>query len=79
MSRRRLALIGSFTVCAAALAVVLGLVLTRHPAPPRAPAVAPSPAPPTPPRHGPLLSPFTGEPVRALEPVIAVKIDNIVT
>ncbi|MBO0821469.1 MAG: DUF3048 domain-containing protein, partial [Nocardiopsaceae bacterium] len=45
----------------------------------RAPAAAPSPAPPTPPRHGPLLSPFTGEPVRALEPVIAVKIDNIVT
>jgi Protein of unknown function (DUF3048) N-terminal domain/Protein of unknown function (DUF3048) C-terminal domain len=35
------------------------------------PATAPAP-------KGPLLDPFTGEPVKALEPVLAVKIDNIV-
>ena len=40
------------------------------------PSVTP-PATVTPPR-GPLLDPFTGKPVKALEPVLAVKIDNIV-
>jgi hypothetical protein len=39
-----------------------------------APSVTPPPAPP----EGPLLDPFTGEPVKALRPVLAVKIDNIV-
>lgn len=44
--------------------------------PPARPTVArrPAPAPP----KGPLLNPFTGEPVKALGPVLAVKIDNIV-
>ncbi len=42
-----------------------------------APAAAPSqPAPSSPP--GQQRSPFTGEPVSALKPVLAVKIDNIV-
>jgi hypothetical protein len=40
------------------------------------PSVTPSP-PPTRPR-GPLLDPFTGKPVKALGPVLAVKVDNIV-
>jgi hypothetical protein len=54
--------------------VTTGLVLASagKPARPAAPA-ARSTAP-----AGPLLSPFTGEPVTALRPVLAVKIDNIV-
>jgi hypothetical protein len=43
---------------------------TRLPPPPLA---TPRPAP-----KGPLLDPFTGERIRALSPVLAVKIDNIV-
>jgi hypothetical protein len=39
-----------------------------------APSITPAPTPP----KGPLLDPFTGEPVKALGPVLAVKIDNIV-
>ena len=39
---------------------------------------APSATPPLAPPEGPLLDPFTGEPVKALGPVLAVKIDNIV-
>jgi Protein of unknown function (DUF3048) N-terminal domain/Protein of unknown function (DUF3048) C-terminal domain len=38
------------------------------------PPASPAPAKP----KGPLLDPFTGEPVKALKPVLAVKIDNIV-
>ena len=49
---------------------------------PARPAVAtrpaPSATPPLAPPEGPLLDPFTGEPVKALGPVLAVKIDNIV-
>jgi Protein of unknown function (DUF3048) N-terminal domain/Protein of unknown function (DUF3048) C-terminal domain len=70
-----------------ALCVTLVLTLGgRAPAPARL-AVAPSPlrthvtqAPrPTVTQHpGPLLDPFTGEPVKSLGPVLAVKIDNIV-
>ena len=41
------------------------------------PSSTPRPAPPAP-RQGPLLDPFTGERVKALGPVLAVKIDNIV-
>jgi hypothetical protein len=43
--------------------------------PPARPAVA---APSATPPKGPLRDPFTGEPVKALGPVLAVKIDNIV-
>lgn len=80
MSRRRLVLITSIGGAAvAALVVVLVLLLGRHPAPRRpAPVSAPTPAP-TRAHRGPLLSPFTGEPVRSLGTVLAVKIDNIVT
>jgi hypothetical protein len=53
---------------------------TRTPSvrPAVAPRPAPSTAPPRLPPQGPLLDPFTGEPVKALRPVLAVKIDNIV-
>src|SRR5580658_6999943 len=45
---------------------------------PARPAVATRPAPSAVPPEGPLLDPFTGEPVKALRLVLAVKIDNIV-
>jgi hypothetical protein len=73
----------------AALTATLAFALTGDPAPARPIAVA-TPLPPrphvtlrprvTPKPHkkGPLLDPFTGEPVRALGRVLAVKIDNIV-
>jgi Protein of unknown function (DUF3048) N-terminal domain/Protein of unknown function (DUF3048) C-terminal domain len=67
-----------------AVSVTLALRPASDPAPARPAAVTlappPSPTPrptPTPPK-GPLLDPFTGEPVKALKPVLAVKIDNIV-
>ena len=74
---------------AAATAVSLTLALTAGgppPAPDRSVAaatVAPSrtatpTATPRPTPTGPLLDPFTGEPVKSLGPVLAVKIDNIV-
>lgn len=78
MTRRRVTWVAACAV--AALAVVLAVVLTlfrSRPAPSGA-ASAPSPAP-TASGPGQLLSPFTGEPVRALAPVLVVKIDNIVT
>jgi len=57
----------SAAVAVAGLAV--GLFVALRPGPPAAP-----PAPAVRPR---LLSPFTGEPVASLGPVIAVKVDNI--
>jgi hypothetical protein len=64
-----------------ALSLTLALRPAGDPAPPRPSAAAThSPRPsvtPAPPR-GPLLDPFTGKPVKALGPVLAVKIDNIV-
>jgi Protein of unknown function (DUF3048) N-terminal domain/Protein of unknown function (DUF3048) C-terminal domain len=65
-----------------ALSVTLALSSGGAPAPAR-PAVATAPAPPPSPTPrptptGPLLDPFTGEPVKSLGPVLAVKIDNIV-
>ena len=72
-------------VSAASVAVVAGgiaagLVLIPSAAPPAPPRPKPSvPAPtPSPPAHHQLLSPFTGEPVKSLQPTLAVKIDNIV-
>jgi hypothetical protein len=66
MTRRQRVIAISAAASAAALALAIGLIvaLTGSSAPP---AAAP----------GPLLSPFTGEPVQALGPVLAVKIDNI--
>ncbi len=44
---------------------------------PLIPTASPTPSP-KPTHTGPLLDPFTGKPVKALGPVLAVKIDNIV-
>jgi Protein of unknown function (DUF3048) N-terminal domain/Protein of unknown function (DUF3048) C-terminal domain len=58
------------TACAAAIALVVSVVLVS--------AGGSSPtAKPGPPRPSQLLSPFTGEPITAPGPVLAVKIDNI--
>jgi hypothetical protein len=91
--RRRLVAASAIGAAAlTALGVTLAVTLSGNPAP-RPAAAAPSPARthvtatprPTPtPRPtvtadpGPLLDPFTGKPVKALGPVLAVKIDNIV-
>jgi hypothetical protein len=72
-----------------AVGVTLAVTLSGRPAPPRPVAAAPSrpqvtltptptPRPTATLSSGPLLDPFTGEPVRALGPVLTVKIDNIV-
>ena len=59
-------MIGTFAAAAAiGLAVALFVVLPGRP------------APPAPGRSSQLYSPFTGEPVTALGPVLAVKIDNL--
>jgi hypothetical protein len=69
----------SGAVAVAAIGSIVGILLTSHPAPvhkaapPRPVVVTPKPKP-----KGPLLSPFTGEPIKSLGPVLAVKIDNIV-
>jgi hypothetical protein len=71
-------------VVAASLAVCLTLVLDSSGAKPvahklAAPAPSPRPRPKPKPRPCPKrTSPFTGEPVRSLDHVLAVKIDNIV-
>jgi hypothetical protein len=59
-------------VAVVVIAVLAALALASTPTAERKPA--------TPVVHprGPLLSPFTGEPVKSLGPVLAVKIDNIV-
>lgn len=70
--------------CVAVVVVVIGatagLLLAGHAKPARHPkrhvVAAPSATPPV--KKGPLLSPFTGEPIKSLGPVLAVKIDNIV-
>lgn len=86
--RRSLAVAAAIGAAAAtALGVTLAVTLSGRPAPPRPATGGPSPshgrvtATPVPTataRQGPLLDPFTGEPTRALRPVLAVKIDNIV-
>jgi hypothetical protein len=76
---------GAFVAMATAVSVTLALTAGGAPAPARpvaAATIAPpraTPHPtPTPTHTGPLLDPFTGEPVKSLAPVLAVKIDNIV-
>ncbi len=70
---------------AAAVSLTLAFMPASGPPPPRPvaaatvkarPRVTPRPAPTRP--RGPLLNPFTGKPVKAPGPVLAVKIDNIV-
>jgi DUF3048 family protein len=67
-------------VAVAAVGVVVGLVVSGgklHKPTPIATSPAPSPAPVVQVHHR-LRSPFTGEPVKSLRRVLAVKIDNIV-
>jgi hypothetical protein len=75
--RRRVAL----TAVAAAVVVALVVVaivyaMRHHPAGKLASAPKPAPVHSTTPPPGPLLSPFTGEEVHRLKPVLAVKIGN---
>ncbi len=86
--RERRSLVAAAAIGAAAvtaLGVTLAVMLSGSPAPPRPAAPSPSrthvtatPHPTATPSRGPLLDPFTGKPARALGPVLAVKIDNIV-
>jgi Protein of unknown function (DUF3048) N-terminal domain/Protein of unknown function (DUF3048) C-terminal domain len=71
---------GGAAVVAFAVSLVIALTSVAAPAPSARPTLRPHPQP-APARvvSTQLYSPFTGEPVRALEPVLAVKIDNIVT
>ncbi len=71
MTRRQRVIAISASAAAAAVALAIGLIvaLTGSSTPPPAATAPTSPAR--------LLSPFTGEPVPALGPVLAVKIDNI--
>jgi hypothetical protein len=74
--RRNIAL----TVLGGAAAVALtvaGVAYATHPGPAGRLASAPKPSPsPSPSHRGPLLSPFTGEPVHRLKRVLIVKIGN---
>jgi hypothetical protein len=78
MTRRRRRIIISASATTAVAALVAGLIVAfSGPAPVAAPARVVHRVRPV--AHAaPLLSPFTGEPVSALGPVLAVKIDNIV-
>jgi DUF3048 family protein len=83
--RRRMALRVGLPAGAAVVAFTISLVValssSAAPARPSARATLPPHPQPAPTRvvSTQLYSPFTGEPVRALKPVLAVKIDNIVT
>jgi len=83
--RRRMALRVGLPAVAVVVAFTISLVAalssSAAPASPSArPTIPPHPRPaPTRVVSTQLYSPFTGEPVRALKPVLAVKIDNIVT
>ncbi len=81
-TRRRLIVSVSAVSVTAAAALAAGLVLAlTSGAPPVKPlAAAHLAARPKPHPHprGPLLSPFTGEPIKKLGPVLVAKIDNIV-
>lgn len=72
--RRTVVLTVSASIAAAGLIVTVVLLLLGGSAPVKhvgaTPSASPSPA-------KPLFSPFTGEPVKALGPVLAVKIDNV--
>jgi len=76
---------GAFAAVATTVSVTLALTSGGAAVPSRPvaaatiapPRVTPHPTP-TPTPTGPLLDPFTGEPVKSLGPVLAVKIDNIV-
>jgi hypothetical protein len=82
--RLAIALAAGLAVVIAITATALALTLHGGPAPAKLaaakllPRPTPTPPPPPPPKKGPLLDPFTGERIKKLGPVLAVKIDNIV-
>src|SRR5215469_12364196 len=79
-TRAKVIAAASSAVAAVGVGVGVSFALSSAPAVHR-PVAAHSPSPsPTPSPRGPfkLTSPFTGEPVRSLQRVLAVKIDNIV-
>jgi Protein of unknown function (DUF3048) N-terminal domain/Protein of unknown function (DUF3048) C-terminal domain len=65
-------------VVAAGVTFSLTTTTERQPVPAPRASPAPAPEPVAAVIRRPLVSPFTGEPVRSLGPVLAVKIDNIV-
>jgi hypothetical protein len=66
-------------VAVAAVGTITGVLLAgRAPVPRPAAVHRPAPVVKAVQVHRPLLSPFTGQPVKSLGPVLAVKIDNIV-
>ncbi len=76
--QRRKIVIGASAAVATAAIIMTGIFLLGG-SPKRAKPAAsarPTPSPPRKPQR--LVSPFTGEPVKALGPVLAVKIDNVV-
>jgi hypothetical protein len=80
-TRNRALIAASSAVAVAVVAVGAGLILSspaahRQPAAKPTPTASPSASPPK--ASGPLRSPFTGERVKSLRPVLAVKIDNII-
>jgi hypothetical protein len=77
-TRHRIVVVAAAVVTTAGL--VSGLLIGLHTDPPVLKVSLPAPPPPrpAPSRPAPLRSPFTGERVRALDRVLAVKIDNIV-
>ena len=82
-SRRRRVITAVSGTAAVGLTVGLLVALPGSPPPPAKPvahlAVAPpKPAPKKPRPRPPLTSPFTGEPIKKLGPVLVAKIDNIV-
>jgi Protein of unknown function (DUF3048) N-terminal domain/Protein of unknown function (DUF3048) C-terminal domain len=80
--RRQATATGLALVAISVLSLTIACTSRADPAPARtvAPAkpAATHPSATQAPAKGPLLDPFTGEPVKALGPVLAVKIDNIV-
>jgi len=74
-THRRLAIAVTTLLAAAALLGGLLAACTGSPHPRPRPSPVPTPSPT---RTGPLTSPFTGERVKSLDRVLAVKIDNIV-
>jgi hypothetical protein len=79
--RKKTVLAGVAAVVVAALTVSLVLALTSSGAKPPVHKLAVAPSPPRKPKPKPCskrISPFTGEPIKSLGHVLAVKIDNIV-
>jgi hypothetical protein len=77
---RRIVVTAAGAVVVAAAALGIGLALSSSSPPSHKAASRPSSSPSPSPSPSPteLLSPFTGEPVKSLGPVLAVKIDNII-